>query len=67
LTETAQELKVTIVKGEAEQLLYRWDEVLNSSETVVEIGSVEDLNALPIPDWSQFAYSRFRINYALWI
>ncbi len=66
LTESTQDLNVTIVKGEAEQLLFRWDEVLNSSEAVVDIGSVEDLDALPIPDWSQFAYSRFRINYDFW-
>ena len=66
LAETTQDLQITIVKGEPEQLLYRWDEVLNSTEAVVDVGSVQDLDALPIPDWSQFAYSRFRINYDFW-
>ena len=66
LSETMQDLDVTIVKGEPEQLLHRWDDVLNAEETVFDVGSVANLDSLPIPDWSQFAYKRFRINYDFW-
>ncbi len=61
-----QDQDVTILKGEPEQLLTRWDEVMESSEPIIDIGSVHDLNSLPIPDWSQFQYKRFRINYDFW-
>ena len=53
----------TVVKGEAEQLLHKWDDVLESTEPVVTVGSVVDLDSLPIPDWSLFQYKKFRINY----
>ena len=66
LSETLQGLDVTIVKGEPEQLLYRWDEVCNSTESIVDVGSVKDLNTLPMPDWSQFQYQKFRVNYDFW-
>jgi radical SAM superfamily enzyme YgiQ (UPF0313 family) len=61
----AQE-QVTIVKGEPEQLLSKWDEVLETSEPIINIGSVADLDSLPMPDWSQFRYAKFRINYDFW-
>ncbi len=54
---------VTVVKGEAEQLLFQWDDILESNEPVVDVGSVADLDLLPIPDWSLFQYKKFRINY----
>lgn len=57
---------VTILKGEPEQLLNRWDDVMQASEPIVDIGSVADLNTLPNPDWSQFKYKKFRINYDFW-
>ena len=57
---------VTILKGEPEQLLTRWDDVMQSSEPIIDIGSVSDLNTLPNPDWSQFQYKKFRINYDFW-
>ena len=66
LAESLLDQGVTILKGEPEQLLYRWDEVLQSTDPIIDIGSVKDLNDLPIPDWSQFAYSKFRINYDFW-
>ena len=56
-------LDVKIVKGEAEQLLWKLDEVLVSTERVVEVGSVKNLDDLPWPDWSPFEPSRFRIGY----
>ena len=55
-----------ILKGEPEQLLTRWDDVMQSSEPIIDIGSVSDLNTLPNPDWSQFQYKKFRINYDFW-
>lgn len=56
-------LDVKIVKGEAEQLLWKLDEVLASTERVVEVGSVKNLDDLPWPDWSLFEPHRFRIAY----
>lgn len=53
----------TVVKGEAEQLLFKWDEVLNAETPVIEVGTVADLDSLPIPDWSLFNYKKFRIKY----
>lgn len=56
-------LNVTIVKGEAEQLLWKLDEVLASPQRVVEVGAVANLDDLPWPDWSLFEPRRFRIGY----
>ncbi len=66
LAGSLQEQNVTILKGEPEQLLSRWDEVMDSAEPIIDIGSVADLNTLPMPDWSQFQYKKFRINYDFW-
>ncbi len=66
LSESLADENVTIVKGEVEQLLTRWDDVLQCGNGIVEVGSVENLDSLPIPDWSQFKYSKFRINYDFW-
>jgi radical SAM superfamily enzyme YgiQ (UPF0313 family) len=66
LAEALGPQNVSILKGEPEQLLYRWDNVLQSSDPIIDIGSVKDLDDLPIPDWSQFAYRKFRINYDFW-
>lgn len=63
LPEAFAHLDVTIVKGEAEQLLWKLDEVLESSQPVVEVGSVRNLDDLPWPDWSLFEPHRFRIGY----
>lgn len=63
LPEAFAHLDVKIVKGEAEQLLWKFDEVLDSPERVVEVGSVRNLDDLPWPDWSLFAPSQFRIGY----
>jgi len=63
LPEAFADLDVTVVKGEAEQLHYRLDDVLESRDSVVEVGSVRDLDDLPLPDWSPFRPERFRIGY----
>jgi len=57
---------VVVLKGEPEQLLYRWDEVLASNENVIDVGVVADLDRLPMPDWSLFRYPDFRIMYDFW-
>jgi tRNA A37 methylthiotransferase MiaB len=57
---------VTVVKGEAEQLLWKFDEVLSHPDAVVQLGAIEDLDRLPIPDWSLFQPEKFRISYDFW-
>jgi radical SAM superfamily enzyme YgiQ (UPF0313 family) len=59
-------LDVTIVKGEPEQLLWKLDEVLARPRATVQLGLIEDLDALPLPDWSPFDPHRFRIGYDFW-
>jgi anaerobic magnesium-protoporphyrin IX monomethyl ester cyclase len=59
-------LGVTVVKGEAEQLRWRLDEVLARPGAAVQLGILEDLDRLPPPDWSPFEPGRFRIGYDFW-
>jgi len=60
------QLNVTVVKGEAEQLLWKLEKILAHPGTVVQLGTIEDLDSLPLPDWSPFAPRRFRISYDFW-
>ena len=57
------ELPVTLVQGEPEQLLWKLDEVLKQQSGAVAVGSIQDLDALPFPDWDLFAPRKFRIGY----
>ncbi len=66
MPEAFDSLDVTVVKGEAEQLLWKLDEVLSYGGQVVQLGTIEDLNLLPPPDWSPFRPRRFRIGYDFW-
>lgn len=66
LPEAFAGLDVTIVRGEAEQLLWKLDEVLDSGQPTVNVGSVRELDALPFADWSLFEPHRFRISYDFW-
>lgn len=59
-------LDVTLVKGEAEQLLWKLDDVLAHPRAVVQLGLIENLDRLPFPDWSLFRPSQFRISYDFW-
>jgi anaerobic magnesium-protoporphyrin IX monomethyl ester cyclase len=59
-------LGATIIKGEAEQLLWKLDEVLARPGATVQLGIIEDLDSLPMPDWSPFDPGRFRIGYDFW-
>ncbi len=66
MPEAFEGLNVTIVKGEPEQLLWKLDEVLERPTAVVQLGTIEDLDRLPLPDWSLFEPNRFRISYDFW-
>ena len=66
MPEAFEGLEATIVKGEAEQLLWRLDEVLTQPGEVVQLGTIEDLDLLPLPDWSPFGPQRFRVSYDFW-
>jgi len=66
LSEVFAGLGVTVVKGEAEQLLWKLDDVLARPDASVQLGSIEDLDLLPLPDWSLFQPRRFRIGYDFW-
>ena len=62
LPEAFEGLGVTLVKGEAEQLLWKLDDVLARPDAVVQLGLIEDLDRLPLADWSPFGPRRFRIR-----
>ena len=66
LSESFSDTSVTIVKGEPEQLLTRWDDVMSCEDGVIDVGVVANLDTLPMPDWSLFDYKNFRINYDFW-
>ena len=66
MPEAFEPLGVTVVKGEAEQLLWTLDEVLQRPGAVVNLGAIEDLDAIPMPDWSLFGPRNFRIGYDFW-
>lgn len=57
---------VTVVKGEAEQLLWKFDEVLARPDATVQLGAIEDLDRLPFPEWAIFEPQRFRVAYDFW-
>lgn len=66
MPEAFADLDVTVVKGEAEQLLWKLDDVLARPGVTVQLGTIEDLDSLPFPDWSPFQPRRFRIGYDFW-
>jgi len=66
MPEAFEGLDVTIVKGEAEQLLWKLDEVLARPGATIQLGTLEDLDLLPMPDWSPFKPRKFRIGYDFW-
>ena len=54
---------VTVVRGEPEQLLWKFEEALDSADSIIDVGSVRDLDTLPWPDWSVFNHRKFAIRY----
>lgn len=57
------DLPVILVQGEPEQLLSKLDEVLNHQQGPVAVGSLQNLDDLPFPDWDLFSPRKFRIGY----
>jgi len=66
MADAFEETGATIVQGEPEQLLTLWDEVMQAGPGPIKVGSVADLDTLPMPDWSLFQYKKFKINYDFW-
>ena len=60
MPEAFADLDVTVVKGEAEQLLWKLDEVLADPTATVQLGIIEDLDRLPWPDWAGFSPWQFK-------
>ncbi len=67
MPEAFSDLDVTIVRGEAEQLYWKLDEVLSRPAAAVNLGMIEDLDRLPLPDWSPFRPRTFCIGYDFWL
>jgi radical SAM superfamily enzyme YgiQ (UPF0313 family) len=65
MPEAFQMPRVAVVRGEVEQLESRWNEALET-DGVFEAGTVADLDSLPVPDWSPFAWRKFRVVYDFW-
>ena len=66
MPEVFADLDVTVVKGEAEQLLWKLDEVLEHPTAIVQLGIIEDLDRLPWPDWAGFSPWKFKISRDFW-
>lgn len=66
MADSFAQTNATVVQGEPEQLLWKWDEVMQTTQPTISVGSVADLDSLPMPDWSLFKYKKFRINYDFW-
>ena len=56
-------LNCQVLNGEPEQLKYKLEEVLSSTEQRQSIGTLASLDDLPFPDWSVFPYRQFRVGY----
>jgi radical SAM superfamily enzyme YgiQ (UPF0313 family) len=66
MPEVFADLDVTVVKGEAEQLLWKLDDVLARPTAAVQLGIIEDLDRLPLPDWSGFSPWKFKLGRDFW-
>jgi anaerobic magnesium-protoporphyrin IX monomethyl ester cyclase len=66
MPEAFSDLDVTIIRGEAEQLYWKLDEVLDRPGAAVNLGIADDLDRLPFADWSPFDPQKFRICYDFW-
>ena len=63
MPEAFEELDVTVIRGEAEQVLWTMDRILQNESATVQLGAMEDLDAIPFPDWTPFRPKSFRIGY----
>lgn len=64
--EAFEGLGATVLRGDAELLRERLDEVLSQVGDVVGLGAIEDLGKLPQCDWSPFEPWRWRISDEFW-
>lgn len=64
--ELLQDLGVTVVDGESEQLLWKLDAVLDQPGAIVRLGMVDDLDSLPLPEWAPFSPWLFRSSREFW-
>jgi radical SAM superfamily enzyme YgiQ (UPF0313 family) len=46
--------------------LWKLDEVLDRPHATVQLGVIDDLDRLPMPDWSPFGPKKFRVGYDFW-
>ncbi len=63
MPEAFEGLGVTVIRGEAEQILWTMDRILENEDATVQLGAMENLDAIPFPDWSPFRLKTFRIGY----
>ncbi len=63
LPEAFDGLSVLRIRGEVEQLFWKFDDVLAATGPTVDVGKVADLDDLPAPDWSLFSPRTFRVSY----
>jgi anaerobic magnesium-protoporphyrin IX monomethyl ester cyclase len=67
MPEAFNDLDVAVIKGEAEQLYWKLDDLLQLPGVPVHLGIIEDLDRLPFPDWSPFNPKTFHIGYDFWL
>jgi anaerobic magnesium-protoporphyrin IX monomethyl ester cyclase len=66
MPESFSDFDVTIIRGEAEQLYWKLDDALGQHGAAVNLGIVDELDRLPLPDWSPFNPQKFRIGFDFW-
>ncbi|MGW8257527.1 MAG: B12-binding domain-containing radical SAM protein, partial [Thermoguttaceae bacterium] len=66
MPEAFDDLNVTVIKGEAEQLYWELEKATDQRGSAVELGNVQDLDQLPFPDWTPFNPRTFRISFDFW-
>jgi len=63
MPEYFEDMEVTVVRGDAEQLLWCFDRVMDNPGMNVNLGSLEDLDSIPYPDWSPFGPRKFKLAF----
>lgn len=63
MPEAFEGLGATVIRGESEQILWTMDRILENENATIQLGSMEDLDAIPFPDWTLFRPKSFRIGY----
>ncbi len=50
----------TIIKGEIENVFTKYESLTDLPKGIVDLGYVDDINALPFPNWDIFNYKSFK-------